>query len=68
MKTQTEYISSRKNPLIQQVRRLLSSRKDRENSGLFVSDGTKLLQEAIRPRFWICGAWFLWISMPSPNL
>ena len=48
MKTQKEYISSRKNPLIQQVRRLLSSRKDRENSGLFVSDGTKLLEEAIR--------------------
>ena len=48
MKTQTEYISSRKNPLIQQVRRLLSSRKERENSGLFISDGTKLLQEAIR--------------------
>ena len=48
MKTQKEYISSRKNPLIQQVRRLLSSRKERENSGLFVSDGTKLLEEAIR--------------------
>ena len=48
MKTQKEYISSRKNPLIQQVRRLLSSRKERECSGLFVSDGTKLLEEAIR--------------------
>ncbi|MBE6943394.1 MAG: RNA methyltransferase [Ruminococcaceae bacterium] len=48
MKTQKEYISSRKNPLIQQVRRLLSSRKERESSGLFVSDGTKLLEEAIR--------------------
>ncbi len=41
-------ISSRKNPLIQQVRRLLSSRKDREAEGLFVADGTKLLQEAIK--------------------
>lgn len=48
MKTQKEYISSRKNSLIQQVRRLLSSRKERESTGLFVSDGTKLLEEAIR--------------------
>ena len=48
MKTHTEYISSRKNPLLQQVRKLLSSRKAREESGLFVSDGTKLLEEAIR--------------------
>jgi TrmH family RNA methyltransferase len=41
-------ITSRKNPLIQQVRRLLSSRKEREQTGLFVSDGTKLLEEAIK--------------------
>ena len=41
-------ITARKNPLIQQVRKLLSSRKERENAGLFVSDGTKLLQEAVR--------------------
>ena len=44
----TEYISSRKNPLIQQVRKLLSSRKERERAGLFVSDGTKLLEEAVK--------------------
>ena len=44
----TERITSRKNPLLQQVRRLLSSRKERENTGLFVADGTKLLQEAAR--------------------
>lgn len=44
----TERITSRKNPLLQQVRRLLSSRKERETAGLFVADGTKLLQEAIR--------------------
>ena len=44
----TEHISSRKNPLLQQVRRLLTSRKERQNAGLFVADGTKLLQEAIR--------------------
>ncbi len=43
-----ELITSRKNPLLQQVRKLLSSRKAREEAGLFVADGTKLLQEAIR--------------------
>ena len=43
-----ERITSRKNPLLQQVRRLLSSRKDRMQSGLFVADGTKLLDEAVR--------------------
>ena len=42
-----EIITSRKNPLVQQVRRLLSSRKEREQAGLFVSDGIKLLQEAV---------------------
>lgn len=41
-----ERITSRKNPLLQQVKKLLSSRKAREEAGLFVSDGTKLLQEA----------------------
>ncbi len=41
-------ITSRKNPMLQQVRRLLDSRKEREAAGLFVADGTKLLQEAIR--------------------
>lgn len=43
-----ERITSRKNPLIQQVRRLLSSKKEREQTGLFVADGTKLLREAVR--------------------
>lgn len=43
-----ETITSRKNPLLQQVKKLLSSRKEREAAGLFVSDGTKLLREAIR--------------------
>ena len=43
-----ERITSRKNPLLQQVRKLLTSRKEREAAGLFVADGTKLLQEAIR--------------------
>lgn len=41
-------ITSRKNPLIQQVRRLLTSRKERVQAGLFVADGTKLLEEAVR--------------------
>ena len=43
-------ITSRKNPLLQQVKKLLTSRKEREQSGLFVADGTKLLEEAVR--FW----------------
>lgn len=43
-----EYITSRKNPLLQQVRKLLSSRKEREQTGLFVADGTKLLEEAVK--------------------
>lgn len=43
-----ERITSRKNPLLQQVRRLLSSKKEREKAGLFVSDGLKLLQEAVK--------------------
>ncbi len=43
-----ERISSRKNPLLQQVRKLTSSRKEREATGLFVADGTKLLAEAVK--------------------
>ncbi len=41
-------ITARKNPLLQQVRKLLNSRKERESTGLFVADGTKLLEEAVR--------------------
>ena len=41
-------ITARKNPLLQQVRRLITSRKEREQAGLFVADGIKLLQEAVR--------------------
>ena len=41
-------ITSRKNALLQQVKKLLSSRKAREEAGVFVSDGTKLLQEAVK--------------------
>ncbi len=43
-----ERITSRKNPLLQQVKKLLTSKKAREEAGLFVSDGTKLLAEAVR--------------------
>ena len=43
-----ERITARKNPLLQQVRKLLSSRKEREITGLFVADGTKLLAEAVK--------------------
>ena len=42
-----QYITSRKNALLQQVKKLLNSRKAREEAGLFVADGIKLLQEAI---------------------
>ena len=45
-----QMITARKNPLVQQVRRLLTSRKERQEAGLFVADGAKLLQEAVR--FW----------------
>ena len=41
-------ITSRKNPVLQQVKKLLSSKKAREEAGLFVADGTKLLQAAVR--------------------
>ena len=45
---QEERITARKNPLIQLIRRLVSSRRERQKTGLFVADGTKLLQEAVR--------------------
>ena len=43
-------ITARKNPLLQQVKKLLGSRREREKTGLFAADGTKLLQEAVQ--FW----------------
>ena len=48
-----ERITSRKNPLLQQVRKLLTSRKERENAGLFAADGTKLLAEAVKYWPWL---------------
>ena len=44
----TERITSRKNPLLQQVKKLLSSRAERRKTGLFVGDGVKLLEEAVK--------------------
>ena len=43
-----ERITSRKNPLLQQLRRLLQSRSEREAAGEYIADGTKLLAEAVR--------------------
>ena len=58
----TERITARKNPLLQQVRKLISSRKERQTSGLFVADGTKLLAEAVK--WWIAGR----MEMPPEEL
>lgn len=33
--------------MLQQVRKLLTSRQERQKTGLFVADGTKLLREAV---------------------
>ena len=43
-----ERITSRKNPLLQQLRRLLQSRGAREAAGEYIADGTKLLAETVR--------------------
>lgn len=43
-----QFLSSRKNPLLQQVKKLLSSKKEREAAELFAADGVKLLDEAVR--------------------
>ena len=43
-----ERITARKNPLIQKVRKLVSSTAYRRETGLFVGDGTKLLEEAVK--------------------
>lgn len=43
-----ERITSRKNPLMTQIRKLVSSRSFRREHGLFLGDGTKLLEEAVR--------------------
>ena len=43
-----ETITSRKNPLLQHVKKLLSSRSYRRECGQYAADGVKLLEEAIR--------------------
>ena len=43
-----ERISSRKNPLLQQVKKLLTSRAERRKTGLFVGDGVKRREEAVK--------------------
>ena len=43
-----QIISSRKNPLLQHVRKLLQSRAYRQEQGQFAADGTKLLEEAVK--------------------
>ena len=43
-----ERITSRKNPLMTQIRKLVSSRSFRREQGLFLGDGVKLLEEAAR--------------------
>lgn len=43
-----EYITSRKNPLISHIRKLNADRAYRRESGEFLGDGTKLLEEAVR--------------------
>ena len=43
-----ERITSRKNPLLQHVKKLLSNRSYREKSGEYAADGVKLLEEAVK--------------------
>ena len=43
-----EHITSRKNPLISHIRKLAADRAYRRESGEFLGDGTKLLEEAVR--------------------
>ena len=42
-----ESITSRKNPLMTQIRKLTGSRGQRREQGLFLGDGVKLLEEAL---------------------
>lgn len=43
-----EQITSRKNPLLQHIKKLLSNRSYRESCGEYAADGVKLLEEAIK--------------------
>ena len=44
----TEVITSRKNPLLVHIKKLLSSRSYRVKNGQYAADGIKLLEEAVR--------------------
>ena len=44
----TERITSRQNPLAVQIRKLNGSRSLRRETGLFVGEGPKLLEEALK--------------------
>ena len=43
-----EVISSRKNPLLVRIRKLAAKRSARRDQGVFLGDGRKLLEEAVR--------------------
>lgn len=45
---QREFITSKHNPLLTHVKKLLASRSYREKTGQFAADGTKLLEEATK--------------------
>ena len=46
-----ERITSRKNPLLQHVRKLLTSRSYREKNGEYAADGVKLLADLGLPSY-----------------
>ena len=46
--TAPEILTSRQNPLLSQLVKLQNSRRLRQKEGLFVGDGTKLLEEAVK--------------------
>lgn len=48
MKQTSEFITSRSNPLVAQIRKLERDRAYRRETGLFLGDGVKLFQEALR--------------------
>ncbi|HEX7557247.1 MAG TPA: RNA methyltransferase [Leptolinea sp.] len=55
-------ISSKKNPLIQTIRTLLQDRKSREETGLFIIEGVRLVEDAIANHAHIAEVYF------SPSL
>ena len=59
-----ELITSRQNPLIQQVRKLQTDRSYRQQTGRFAADGVKLLEEAAR---W-CGGLETVLTTPGTAL